>query len=304
MSIISSGMTLVPLLFSIIFIGPIVSKPLQAKGFDREMLDENRSLSFTLRWKKLRIAEMLFSIAGEDEEHWEISGRTLGPLRLVKNYEGEAKQSYDTDIQKYMLVGSDQGFLENREILFRSGDLPSVRVFVDRTAETPLTPVLPWGKVAISPMGLFRRIMNSARSPSLCSGSMVVYDGKRAYTVKMSGGRAQDRDLRVLDLSEFTERIFWKCSATLDSSTLIQSSRELDPESKEMLKEFGAGEQFDNDSSTELRWSKVWLFGSKDRRVDFILSDDCAAFELVGLLLSSPLGRIIGKPPSTCEVRN
>ncbi len=281
----------------------MVSKPLQAEGFDRETLDTNRSLLFTLRWKKLRIAEMFFSISGQNDEYWNISGRTLGPLRLAKDYEGEARQRYATDVQKYRLEGRDQGFLENREILFRSGDLPLVIEFVDRTAETWLTPDLSWGKFAISPMGLFRQIVNSARSPSLCNGSFTVYDGKRAYAVILNGSRAQERDLRDLGILEFTEQVFWKCSATLDSSTLIQRSRDLDTQSKETLKEFGAEQRVENNISTDLRWSKVWLFGSRDRHIHFILSADCNAFELVGFLLSSPLGRIIGKSPSACEAR-
>ena len=291
-------------LLAFVLFGSMASKPLQPKGFDGETLDKNRSLPFTLRWKKLRIAEMLFSISGENDEDWNISGRTLGPLRLVKNYEGEARQSYDADGQRYKLEGWDQGFLENREILFRSGDLPLVREFVDRTAETSLTPELSWGKGAISPMALFRQIVNSTRSPSLCKGSFTVYDGKRAYTVKLNGSRARETDLRILDLSGFRDRIFWKCSATLDSSTLIQRSRGLVGESKETLKEFSAEERVDSDSSTHLRWSAVWFFGFRDRHIDFILSADCAIFELVGLLISSPLGRIIGKPPSVCEVRD
>ena len=291
-------------LLTLALIGSMASKLLQARGFDREMLDENRSISFTLRWNKLRIAEMLFSISGENDEYWNISGRTLGALRLVKNYEGEARQLYDTDGQKYWLEGLDQGFLENREILFRSDALPLVRKFVDRTAERSLTPELSWGKFAISPMGLFRQILNSTRSPSLCSGSVIVYDGKRAYTVNLNGRRAQQRDLRILDLSEVRERVFWKCSATLDSSTLIQKSEDLDTESKGTSKKFIAEERADDDISTDLRWSEVWIFDSRDRRIDFILSADCAAFELIGFLISSPLGRIIGKPPSVCTGRD
>tara|TARA_B100000886_G_scaffold278076_1_gene202066 strand:+ start:201 stop:1094 length:894 start_codon:yes stop_codon:yes gene_type:complete len=291
-------------LLTFALVGTMTSKPLQAKGFDKEKLEKNRSLPFTLRWKKLRIAEMFFSISGDNDEYWKISGRTLGPLRLVKNYEGEAIQLHDTTGQKYRLEGRDQGFLESRDILFRSGDLPLVKEFVDRTAETSLTPELSWGKFAISPMGLFRQIVNSTRLPSLCSGSIIIYDGKRAYTVKLEGSRAQYRDLRILDLSEFKERVFWKCSAILDSSTLIQRSRDLDTESKETLKELVAKERVDNDIPTDLRWSKVWLFSARDRRIDFILSVDCGSFELVGLLISSPMGRIIGKPPSSCEVTN
>ena len=279
-------------------------KPLQAKGFDRETLNENRSLPFTLYWKKLRIAEMLFSVSGENDEYWKISGRTLGPLRLVKNYDGEARQLYDTDGQKYSLEGRDQGFLENREILFRPGDLPLIKKFVDRTAEKGLKPELSWGKFAISPMELFRHIMNSARSPSLCNGSFIVYDGKRAYTVILNNSRAQERDLHDLDILKFKDQAFWKCSATLDSSTLIQRSSSSDAESEEKSKELSAEERDDNNNSTDLRWSKVWLFGSKDRNIDFILSADCAAFELAGFLLSSSLGRIIGKSPGSCEAQD
>ena len=289
-------------LLTFALIGSMVPKPLQANGFDREGIFKNRSLPFTLYWKKLRIAEMLFSVSGENDEYWKISGRTLGPLRLVRNYQGEARQRYDTDGQKYTLEGRDQGFWENREILFRSRDLPLVREFVDRTAEKWLTPELSWGMLAISPVGLFRQIMKSARSPSLCNGSFTVYDGKRTYTVKLNGSRPQREDLHILDLSEATGQAFWKCSATLDSGTLIQGSRDSGAQSKEVLKEFSAEERVDNNLSTDVNWSKVWLFGSRDRHIDFILSADCAAFELAGFLLSSPLGRIIGKSPSICEV--
>ncbi len=301
MSIIHVGMIRFLSVLTLAFFCSIASKPLQTKSFDREMLDKNRSLSFTLRWKKLRIAEMLFSISGENDDYWNISGRTLGPLRLVKNYEGEARQIYEADVQKYRLEGLDQGFLENREILFRSGDLPMVREFVDRTAETSLTPELPWGEVAISPMGLFRRIMKSTGSPSLCSGSIFVYDGKRAYTVKLNGRKALERDLRILDLSEFKDRVFWKCSATLDSNTLIQRLRKPEVGSSETLEELIAAGHPDNDISTDSRWSSVWFFGSKDRRVDFLLSPDCAVFELVGMLISSPLGQIVGRPTKACN---
>ena len=287
-----------------LLVGTMASKPLYAKGFDEDTPEKNRAVPFTVRWKKLRIAEMLFSISGENDEYWKISGRTLGPLRLVKNYEGEASQRYNANGKKYRLEGRDQGFLENREILFRSGDLPLVREFVDRSAEKWLTPDLSWGQFAISPMGLFRQIINSARSPSLCSGSFTVYDGKRAYTVILNGSRAQERDLRDLDILKFREQVFWKCSATLDSSTLIQRSRDSGARSKEVFKEFSAEERVDNNISTDLRWSKVLLFGSKDRHIDFILSADCAAFELAGFLLSSPLGRIVGKSPRVCEARD
>ena len=289
-------------LLTFALITSMASKPIQAKGFDMETPKKNRSVPFTLRWKQLRIAEMLFSIAGENDEYWKISGRTLGPLRLVKNYEGEARQHYGNNGQKYTLKGRDQGFLENREILFRSGDLPLVGEFVDRTSETSLPPELSWGTFAISPIGLFRQIMNSARSPSLCDGSFTVYDGKRAYTVILNGSRARERDLRDLDIFKFREYVFWKCSATLDSSTLIRRSRDSGAQLEEISKGFSAEEQVDNNISTDLRWSKVWPFGSRDRHLDFILSADCAAFELAGFLISSPLGRIIGKSPSFCEV--
>jgi hypothetical protein len=290
-------------LLAFTLVGTMESKLLHAKSFDRGTPEKTRSVPFTLRWKKLRIAEMFFSISGENDEYWKISGRTLGPLRLVKNYEGEARQRYDTNGQKYRLEGRDQGFSENREILFRSGYLPLVIEFVDRTAKTSLTPELSWGKFAISPMGLFRQIMNSASAPSLCNGAFTVYDGKRAYTVILNGSRAQERDLHDLDISNFKEQVFWKCSATLDSSTLIQRSRGLDTESKENSKEFSAEERVDNNISTDLKWSKVWLFGSRDRHIDFILSADCAEFALTGFLLSSSLGRIIGKSSGVCEVR-
>ena len=82
-------------LLSFALIGSMAPKSLHTKGSDGEMLEENRSLPFTLRWKKLRIAEMFFSISGENDEYWNISGRTLGPLRLVKNYVGEATLAMD-----------------------------------------------------------------------------------------------------------------------------------------------------------------------------------------------------------------
>ena len=283
--------------------GLMAFESVQAKVFDSQILDQNPSISFSLRWSKIRIAEMSFSVTGENNEYWNISGKTLGPLRLVKNYEGEASQSYDADEVKYRLDGRDQGFLETREILYRPGYLPLVREFIDRTTETSLMPELPWATVALSPMGLFRQIINSTKLPSLCSGSIVVYDGKRAYSVNLNGLRAQKRDLRALDLLEFRERVFWKCSAILDSSTLIEVSGEPDAKSKESSKEGSSGQEAigNSDSQIDSRWSKVWLFDSRDRRIDFVLSNDCEAFELVGMIITSPLGRIIGKPTRECR---
>ncbi len=282
--------------------GLIAFEPLQAKGFGVQMLDQNPSVSFNFSWSKIRIAEMSFSVTGENNEYWAISGKTLGPLRLVKNYQGEARQSYDADDARYVLEGRDQGFLEKREILFRPGYLPSVGEFIDRAAETSLTPELPWAAVARSPMGLFRQIINSTQLPSLCSGSIFVYDGKRAYAVNLNGTKAQERELRALDLSQFRDRVFWKCSAILEASTMINLSEEQEAKTKEASKKGGSGQQVtvDNDIQNDSSWSKVWFFGSRDRRVDFLLSNDCKAFELVGMIITSPVGRIIGKPARQC----
>ena len=85
------------------------------------------------------------------------------------------------------------------------GDLPLViESSLIALRETSLTPELSWGKFAISPMGLFRQIMNSIRSPSLCNGSITVYDGKRAYAVKLNGNRAQG-GFAYLDILNFKE---------------------------------------------------------------------------------------------------
>ena len=156
----------------------------------------------------------------------------------------------------------------------------------------------------ISLMEFFRQIMDSARSPSLWNGSLTVYDEKRAYIVILNCSWSHERDFRILDILKFREQVFWKCSATLNSSTLIQRSRDSGARSKERLKESGAEERVDSNLSIDLRWSTVWLFGSKDRHIDFILSADCAAFELDGFLLSSSLGQIVGKPLSVCVVKN
>ena len=51
--IIQSGMMRLLSLLTFALVGTMASK-LYAKGFDREAPEKNRSVPFTLRWKKLR----------------------------------------------------------------------------------------------------------------------------------------------------------------------------------------------------------------------------------------------------------
>ncbi len=285
-------------------IGELQAKLIQEKGYDLGSSSHSRSKSFILRWKKIPIAEMSFFISGGKDESWKVTGKTLGPLRLVKNYEGKAEQIYGEQSNRYRLAGVDQGSRENREIVFREGKLPTTIKFVDRTSKLFFRPVLPWGTIALSPMGLLRRIIDSVRTSSFCSGSIVVYDGKRAYSVNLKGKIAEEDVLRTLGLSDYRSREFWSCTASLDSSSILTSSETTDAETREISTKITNGftrAQAYSDFKTKTQWATIWFFGKKDRKVEFILSKDCGSFELAGMLVSSPLGWIVGKSSGACS---
>ncbi len=264
---------------------------------------QNRYLSFDLRWNRIRVAEMSFLIAGQRDEYWEVSGKTLGPLRLVKSYVGTAIQTYDDVGTNYRLFGIDEGFSEDRRIIFPLGTSPVVNTFIDRSLEKPLDPELVQTAVLVSPMELFRRIVESTKSESRCAGNVAVYDGKRAYSVVLHGHKAEDYHLRDLNLWSYRDRIFFRCSASFDSSSLIERSDEFTSQlhGNTNVDETGLSEGRALSLSKKLATRvNSWFFGTEDRKVDFILSKECGSFELVGMVLSAPLGKIVARSDKGC----
>ena len=117
--------------------------------------------NFTLRWNKIKLGQMSFLTRGNTGDIWEIWGKTLGPLKLVKNYYGVATQFFLKGEDLYRLAGNNSGFRENREVNFRSDRLPSIRSFNEKETTRGLTPQNPWGLSSVSPLRLFRRISNT-----------------------------------------------------------------------------------------------------------------------------------------------
>ena len=238
----------------------------------------------TLRWNFLKLASVTFEQEFKDnQQRFEIIGKTAGPLRLVKNYDGRGLLLREGRVDDYTLEGTDGGVDEIRRIVFELGKLPRVLSFKDRTAPRYMEPAKPWGQSSVSPMALMYQVIQSANQPELCEGSHTVYDGKRYYQVSLSITKTLPR---VPEQSS-TKSMF-VCSAILLGETM-KSVEEVTVEDAVVVEE---GEQ--------TNMQQVWLFGRSDRRMDFTLQPGCKLDALREMAIYSPLGKIVGKVAEVC----
>ena len=255
--------------------------------------------NFTLRWNKIKLGQMSFLTRGNTGDIWEIWGKTLGPLRLVKNYYGVATQFFLEGEDLYRLAGNNSGFRENREVNFRSDRLPSIRSFNEKETTRGLTPQNPWGLSSVSPLRLFRRISKSVNTNFLCSGTHIVYDGKRKYEVMLEGGQLGENSQRFLDLSGSSLSNYWRCTAFIKGDSIIEAGKKLSVDDSRSKSLNSSGEK--SKEKLPSGWSRAWLFGSDDRNIDFVFAEGCGPLDLAGFILSPPFGPIIGRADGACS---
>ena len=243
------------------------------------------TVEMTLRWNFLKLGTVTFEQEFKDnQQRFEIIGKTAGPLRLVKNYDGRGLLLSKGQVDDYTLEGTDGGVDEIRRIVFEAGKLPKVLSFIDRTAATHMEPREPWGLSAVSPMALMYRVIRSANQRKLCEGHHTVYDGKRHYKVVLSITNA----LSNMPAPSSTKSWF-VCTAVLEGET-IKSVETVPAEADSAVES--------DDVQANMR--QVWLFGRSDRRMDFTLKPDCGTGVLREVAIYAPLGKIVGKVAEEC----
>ena len=246
------------------------------------------TLEMNLRWNFVKLASVTFYAEQKDnQQRFEIIGKTAGPLRLVKNYDGRGLLLREGSIDNYTLEGTDGGVAELRNIVFEQGKLPKVLAFKDNGAPRHLEPMPPWGARAVSPMALMYQVVKSAEQPKLCDGTYLVYDGKRRYEVSLKVSET----LAAARADQVSDGLF-SCAAKLSGATL-RSAEDADPMTDD-------GPTLANAPEENGDMRQVWLFGRSDRRMDFILQPGCSLNGLREMRIQSPLGKIVGKAIGEC----
>ena len=245
-----------------------------------------------LRWNFLKLGQVTFvASTTDDEERFEIIGRTAGPLRWVKNYDGRGLLERKGEREIYTLQGTDGGVNEIRRIVFEHGELPRVLEFKDSAAERYLEPAEPWGSQAWSPMALVDRVLKSAEYPKLCAGQFTVFDGKRRYEVLLSATTTPKASSSV----DANMQRLAQCTAILLGASLYEvgqsSPNAVQDEDRRLALEMG--------SSKKMR--QVWLFGRGDRRIDFTFMSECGDGLLSEMKFHSALGVIVGGVSAPCS---
>ena len=243
-----------------------------------------------LRWNFLKLGQVTFVVSTTgDEERLEIIGKTAGPLRWVKNYDGRGLLEREGEREIYTLQGTDRGIDEIRRIVFEQGELPRVLEFKDSSAERYLEPAAPWGNKAWSPMALVDRVLKSAEYPKLCAGQFTVFDGKRRYEVLLSATTSPEASSSV----EANRQRLAQCTAILLGASLYEVGQSLPNVAQDR------GSAVETASSKKLQ--QVWLFGRGDRRIDFIFTSECGYGLLSEMRFHSALGVIVGGVSAPCS---
>ena len=248
-----------------------------------------------LRWNYIKLGQVKFiSSVGGGEERLEIIGKTAGPLRLVKNYDGRGLLVRKGAVESYTLEGTDGGVDEIRRIIFEQGQLPKIMQFTDSGAKAPLEPAEPWGREAWAPMALVQRVLQSSTIPQLCSGRFMVFDGKRRYQVVLTGTPELSTDAKKAETAkkEVPARRLAQCTSVLLGDSLFETKQS----SSAVVQ---ASDQEVEPSSTQ-PMGQVWLFGRGDRRIDFIFSGGCVGALVSAIKFYSPVGAIVARPTGPC----
>lgn len=256
----------------------------------------NHTWDMDLRWNYIKLGQVKFiSSSGDAEVRLEIIGKTAGPLRLVKNYDGRGLLVRNGAVDSYTLEGTDGGVDEIRHIIFEQGQLPKVLQFKDSSAKAPLEPAEPWGLDAWAPMALVQRVLDSSASPHLCSGRFTVFDGKRRYQVVLTGTPEISAHAEKADTEkEEPSKRLAQCTSVLLGDSLY----EVKQPSSVGLQE--PDQQVGGEPSSTKRMRQVWLFGRGDRRIDFIFSGGCEGAVLSGIKFYAPVGVIVASPTEGC----
>ena len=162
--------------------------------FLSDAFSDQNTHKYEFRWGIIRVAHLTLIEEGISQ-YLEIPIsfhiKTLGPLKLIKDYEvkGGIKSLSDSSYE-YFLKGYDSGSPEEKSIIFSRAKLPNVHKFID---DKGVKSYKAENSEQVDPITSFARLVVNFNNNNNCDSSSYVYDGKRNMFVDTTFSRQADK---------------------------------------------------------------------------------------------------------------
>ena len=225
------------------------------------------SYKYEFSWMRIPVSEFeienkIIPITKDRANQFSFKTKSLGPLRLMRNYQSEVTITYTNDGWLYNLNGNDRGMPEKKDIQYYYNGIPVIANFIDDNDVSPITPHINYDKDAIDPFTLIIRTIDLLKNNNTCKSMYKVFDGKRRYRV--------DVDL-IMDKISFEKDIhnIFKCRYTILSANHMENAEHLSPKNR-------------------------WPFNDEGRSMNIWYSRN-HNYHPIRFQLNTPIGRIEGR---------
>jgi hypothetical protein len=236
---------------------------------------ETEEFNYRFNWLNFQVSHFSLNIDSDylDNEKkpnnfFEYSIRTMGPLKVYRDYSSSGKISFNNNLSwEYFVSGTDRGLPEEKHITFSYSKPPIINKFLDDKGQEPIIVESIEGDVLIDPFSILLLTIKKIKSSSDCSNTLTVYDGKRIYSIEIS---------RVRD--EF-----------------IGGTSEKTYKGKSIMCQFKIKNHIDNKNTGNINkrnW-KVWPFKDNQKLIN-IWFGESINFAPVKFEITSPIGKIKG----------
>ena len=232
--------------------------------FSKDIYTE--SYKYEFNWMRIPVSEFEIGnkiISTKEDRVNQISFKTksLGPLKLIRNYQSEVTITYTNDGWLYKLNGNDRGKPEKKDIQYYYDGVPVIATFIDDNDVSPITPNINYDEYAIDPFTLIIRTIELLKNNNTCKSVYKVFDGKRRYRV--------DVDLIMENpLKDNIHNIF-KCRYRILSANQLENAGHLSPQNR-------------------------WPFNNEGRSMNIWYSRNYN-YHPIRFQLDTPIGRIEGR---------
>ena len=143
--------------------------------------------------------------------------KSIGPLKVFRNYFSEVGIVYSDHGWVYNLNGSDRGVPELKEIEYFYDNVPSVIIFEDDKGSNAIEPIHEFDVNASDPFTVLINTVHLLKNENKCLAKFNVFDGKRRYIVNI-----KPIELKNFSIKNHIQEKLIHCSFSIDSlNTLV-----------------------------------------------------------------------------------
>ena len=181
---------------------------------------------YDFRWLNLPVSEFIIKTNLESKKYdntnkFTFSTRSLGPLKLIRNYSSKVEIIDNSDGWEYNLTGIDRGKSEEKKISYLHDKIPIISYFKDDDDVSPIVPNNESDKNSIDPFSVLLNTISMVRKKNSCNAMYKVFDGKRSYKVRVLNSESSLLKVK----QQLHDKEIFKCKLSIQSMSKKQDKK-------------------------------------------------------------------------------